>query len=91
MFAVVRTVGRALPPAAGLPVGILLGVVIVVVLLRVFRCLDQTDRGRFFEVGRLIPSRFRGGYESVVRFVIPEVADGPDGDSASGAGKMPAA
>jgi O-antigen/teichoic acid export membrane protein len=71
MFACVRLVGRPLPPLAALLVGIPLGVATFVLLARALRCLDAADRDRLRGLDRLMPSRARIGYRSVVDFLVP--------------------
>jgi O-antigen/teichoic acid export membrane protein len=55
----------------GLAGGVLAGVVIYCVLLRVFRALEPEDRDRLALLGRKLPGRIRPAATAVIAFVTP--------------------
>jgi O-antigen/teichoic acid export membrane protein len=75
MFLTVRFVGRHLHPVPGLIIGIPVGAVIFGVLLRLARCLDETDRDRLGHLASLLPSRARAPYRAVIRYLVPARPD----------------
>jgi O-antigen/teichoic acid export membrane protein len=69
MAAVVVGVGYAVPGHAGLVLSILAGVASWLVLLRVTKAVTAEDKERLAHVGRILPGRFRPGFERVVALV----------------------
>jgi hypothetical protein len=67
-------VQRRTAPLVALFAGIPLGVVIHVVLLRAFHCLDAADGDRLRKLKRMVPGRLRGKYLRLVDFVAPAAA-----------------
>jgi O-antigen/teichoic acid export membrane protein len=74
MAAVVTVVAHAVPGRAGLVVSILAGIVSWLLFLRLTRAVTQTDRERLAQIGRILPGRFRPGFERVVSLVAASAA-----------------
>jgi O-antigen/teichoic acid export membrane protein len=75
MFGAVWLVSRLLPgDVPDLLVGIPLGVVSIIVLLRLSRFLGPEDRARLEPLQRMLPGSLRSLFGRVVRFVVPEPA-----------------
>jgi O-antigen/teichoic acid export membrane protein len=77
MFLCVRAVERPLPALPGLIAGITVGAAVFVVLTRLARCLDDTDRGRLLQLGHIVPGPARGFYRAVIRFLVPSRPEQP--------------
>jgi O-antigen/teichoic acid export membrane protein len=71
MLGAVRLVVRYLPPVPGLILGILVGVVVFVMLMRWLRCLDKDDGDRLRHLDRMLPGPLRRPYEVVIAFLVP--------------------
>lgn len=70
MFAGVRLLVAPLTPVAGVAVGLPAGIFLVVILLRLFRCMDAADRERLMAIQRMFPRTLRAPYGAIVRFVM---------------------
>jgi O-antigen/teichoic acid export membrane protein len=71
MYVGVRAVGRPLPSLGAILAGVPVGLIIFVVLTRVFRCLDALDGDRLRRLRRVMPDRLRNPYVAVVDFLVP--------------------
>lgn len=69
MMGLVRLVVMRLPPVLGLIAGVATGVVLALILLRLFRVFDAQDLHRLRDLERMLPSRARPSYQRVVDFV----------------------
>ncbi|HVT06610.1 MAG TPA: polysaccharide biosynthesis C-terminal domain-containing protein [Polyangia bacterium] len=76
MFAVVRVVGRHLPPLLALVLGIPLGALVFFVFVRLLRCLDRTDGDRLRQLKRVVPSLLQGPYMRLVSLLVVGSGDG---------------
>jgi O-antigen/teichoic acid export membrane protein len=74
MFALVRSLAAVLPPLAALVVGPPVGIVAIVVLFRVLRCLEPSDRDVLNALGRKLPTRARPVWTAMVGFMFPQAA-----------------
>lgn len=75
MCGVVWLVSRVLPnAAAALLVGIPVGAVVMVLLLRLTGYLGEADRGRLAQLERVLPGRLRPVFARLVRFLTPGAA-----------------
>lgn len=72
MFVAVKAVVRAVPPLAAVVLGPPLGVVLILGLFRLLRCLSPEDREPLRSLGRKIPGRLRGGWTRIVEFLFPD-------------------
>lgn len=70
MFAVVRVVGRHLPPLLTLLLGIPVGALVFFIFVRLLRCLDQTDGDRLRQLKRVVPEMLRGPYMRLVGLLV---------------------
>ncbi len=63
------TLGRVFPTHAGVAASMAAGAVVWFVLLRATGALDPVDAGRFQNIGRALPGRFRPGWNRLVGLV----------------------
>lgn len=71
MFAVVRALVLWLPPLPGLLLGVPLGVALVVLGLRVLRCVHPEDRDRLLDAAAMLPVFARDPFVTMVGLVAP--------------------
>jgi O-antigen/teichoic acid export membrane protein len=71
MFFAVRLVTAPLAPLAALAVGIPVGAVVFISLMRWLRCLDATDRDRLRRFDKLLPASTHRAYFTMLDFVAP--------------------
>ncbi|HVR63150.1 MAG TPA: oligosaccharide flippase family protein [Polyangia bacterium] len=74
MFVLVRMMTALVPPLVALIVGPPIGIVAIIVLYRVLRCLDPADREILAALGRKLPARTRGAWVALVEFMFPRGA-----------------
>lgn len=82
MFLLVRALTVVLSPLMALIAGPPVGIIAIVVLYRILRCLDPEDRQILTALGRKLPVRMRAAWLAMVDFMFPSRA--PSG-SAPGA------
>jgi O-antigen/teichoic acid export membrane protein len=63
--------GRAVPGLPGLILAVVVGALSYVVLVKVFRGLESSDRQRLAQVGARLPAPLRTAYDAVLGFVTP--------------------
>jgi O-antigen/teichoic acid export membrane protein len=71
MFVLVRGLTAVTRPLVALVAGPPLGIVAIVVLFRLLRCLDASDRDVLSALGRKLPSRLRPAWAAMVGFMFP--------------------
>jgi O-antigen/teichoic acid export membrane protein len=71
MWALVRFLVAVVPPVPALVVGPIAGVAAIVVLFRVLRCLEPSDRDVLMAIGRRLPARARPAWGAMVGFMFP--------------------
>jgi O-antigen/teichoic acid export membrane protein len=71
MWAAVRALVSVLPPLPALVLGPAVGIAVIVVLYRVLRCLDPSDKKVLDALGRRLPARTRPAWTAMVGFMFP--------------------
>ncbi|HXU04059.1 MAG TPA: oligosaccharide flippase family protein [Polyangia bacterium] len=71
MWALVRTIVAVVPPLPALVLGPPAGIIAIVVLFRVLRCLEPSDREVLASLGRKLPAAARPAWGVMVGFMFP--------------------
>jgi O-antigen/teichoic acid export membrane protein len=74
MFVLVRGLVAVTPPLVALVAGPPLGIAAIVLLFRVLRCLESSDRDVLVALGRKLPSRMRPAWAAMVGFMFPDTS-----------------
>jgi len=75
MLAVVVMLGRAMPALPGLVVGVLGGVLVFAVCVRLTKCLEFEDWQRFNELSARLPKPLRSPFATALEFLVAGVPE----------------